>query len=123
MRDGEGLERDVMWNAWTEEGLEYLKLTQDGGGVEADSVVIGVENGVPFRIRYTIRCVAGWRVRELLVSSLADDDKGFEMFADGEFRRVRRGSIRRHRRAGAELPGSVHKSESWLRLDWTCLLL
>ena len=73
-----------MWNAWTGEGLEYLRLTQDGGGVEADSVIIGVENGVPFRIRYAISCDAGWRARELLVSSLAGGDKGFEMFADGE---------------------------------------
>ena len=73
-----------MWSAWTGGGLEYLRLAHDGGGVEADSVVIGGENGVPFRTRYTIRCDAGWRVRELFVSSLAGDDKGFEMFADGE---------------------------------------
>ena len=73
-----------MWNPWMEEGLEHLRLTQDGGGVVADSVIIGAENGVPFRIRYVIRCDVRWRVQNLRVSSLVGDDEEFEMFADGK---------------------------------------
>jgi uncharacterized protein len=75
-----------MWKPWVVEGLEHLRLALGSGGAAADSVIIGIEDGAPFRIRYTVRCDAGWRVRELRVSSLAGDDKGFEMFADGEGR-------------------------------------
>lgn len=86
LREDVVLERDVMWKPWVGEGLEHLSLAQGSGGAAADSVVIGVEDGAPFRIRYTVRCDAGWRVRELRVSSLADDGEGLEMFADGEGR-------------------------------------
>ena len=78
------MERDVMWNAWTGEGLEHLRLTQDGGGVVTDSVIIGAENGAPFRIRYVIRCDVKWRVQNLRMSSFTGDGEEFEMFADGK---------------------------------------
>lgn len=73
-----------MWNPWTGEGLEHLRLTQDGGGVVADSVIIGAENGALFRIRYTIRCDARWRVQDLRAYSLAGDSEEFEVSTDGK---------------------------------------
>ncbi len=73
-----------MWNPWMGEGLEHLRLTQDDRGVVADGVIIGVESGAPFRIRYTIRCDTRWRVQDLRVSSLAGDGEEFEVFTDGK---------------------------------------
>jgi hypothetical protein len=85
-RRRKSVERDVMWTPWVDAGLEHLRLVQSDGIVSADSVVIGIEENTPFRIRYEIRCDAGWRVRELKVLSLTGEGKGIKVLADGEGR-------------------------------------
>ncbi len=79
-------ERSVMWVSWTNVGLEHLALTWSEEGVRADGVVIGVEGGVPFRVRYEVRCEAGWRVREVKVASLVSGGASVRLLADGEGR-------------------------------------
>ncbi len=86
MREDMSLERDVMWLFWSEEGLEHLKLVWDGASILADGVVVGVEEGVPFRTRYELRCDARWRTREVVASALVRDGREIRLLADGEGR-------------------------------------
>ncbi len=79
-------ERSVMWVSWTNVGLEHLALTWSEEGVRADGVVIGVEGGVQFRVRYEVRCEAGWRVREVKVASLVSGGASVRLLADGQGR-------------------------------------
>jgi hypothetical protein len=65
-------ERHVMWEAWTGVGLESCRIVPEVGSVRAESVALGVEAGQPWAVRYTLRCDARWRTRELAVSSLGD---------------------------------------------------
>jgi len=83
--EGQGVERNVMWAPWRGAGLEHLKLVQNGGGALADGVVIGIEEGTPFRVRYELRCDARWKVRELTALSLGEG-KEIRLLADGEGR-------------------------------------
>ncbi len=63
--------REVMWSAWEEPGLGHLRLAVRDSGIVADGLVLGVEEGRPFRIAYEIRCDANWRVRAARVVSPA----------------------------------------------------
>jgi uncharacterized protein len=80
--------RDVMWSPWTGAGLEHLALACDEEGVLADGVVIGVEGGLRFRVRYEVRCDAGWRVREVSVVLLESDGTSVRLLTDREGRRT-----------------------------------
>ena len=73
MDDLSALERHVVWQAWTGVSLESCRIADTGDGIRAESVALGVEAGKPWAVRYTLRCDAGWRARELTVSSLASD--------------------------------------------------
>ena len=75
-----------MWAPWEDVGLEHLRLVQNNGAVSADGIVIGVEEGTTFRVRYEIRCDAWWRVRELKAASLIGEGKEIKLLADGEGR-------------------------------------
>ncbi len=76
----------VMWVPWTGAGSEHLALAWDEVGVRADGVVVGMEDSVPFRIRYEVRCDARWRVREVKVASLVSGGASVRLFANGEGR-------------------------------------
>jgi hypothetical protein len=43
--------------------LGHLRLAVRDSGVVADSVVLGVAEGRPFRLAYEVRCDANWRGR------------------------------------------------------------
>ncbi|HEU4371664.1 MAG TPA: putative glycolipid-binding domain-containing protein [Methylomirabilota bacterium] len=77
------MNRHVVWQAWTGVGLESCRITGGDGGVRAESVALGVDAGRPWAMRYTLRCDAGWRVRELTVSSLEGDGSALALAADG----------------------------------------
>jgi uncharacterized protein len=79
-------EWDVIWAPWTGAGLEHLALACDEEGVRADGVVIGVEGGLRFRIRYEVSCDTGWRVREVSVVLLAGDGASVRFLAHREGR-------------------------------------
>jgi hypothetical protein len=76
-------ERHVLWQAWTGVALESCRVAALGDGIRADSVALGVEAGRPWALRYTLRCDAGWRTRELSVSSLGGDDGTLLLAGDG----------------------------------------
>jgi hypothetical protein len=80
------VKRNVMWASWVDAGLEHLRLVQTDDTVSADGIVIGIEENIPFRIRYEIRCDTWWRVRELKALSLIGEDDESRLLADGEGR-------------------------------------
>ncbi|MBI4609408.1 MAG: putative glycolipid-binding domain-containing protein [Candidatus Rokubacteria bacterium] len=80
------MKRDVMWARESGPGLEHLRLVQDSAGIAADGVILGVEDDVPFRARYEIRCDARWRVREVSLGLLGGRGQGLTLRADGEGR-------------------------------------
>ncbi len=78
-------ERSVAWVPWTGTGLEHLTLTWSEEGLRADGVVVNAEE-IPFRVRYEVRCDAGWRVREIKVASLVSGGASVRLLADGQGR-------------------------------------
>jgi hypothetical protein len=77
------MDRDIMWTPWDTPGLEHLRLVQYEGGILADGVIIGVEEGRAFRARYTIQCDARWCVREVRVDMLDDTNRRLDLMSDG----------------------------------------
>ncbi|WP_117593901.1 putative glycolipid-binding domain-containing protein [Haloprofundus halophilus] len=74
---------DVLWEPDDGAGLEHLRY--ETGPLSADSVVLGVDEGGRFRIRYALDCDADGRVRSVSVESF-DGEAGLELAADGEGR-------------------------------------
>jgi uncharacterized protein len=77
------LERDIMWAPWEGPGLEHLRLIAEDEAVTADSVIIGLYEDRPFRIRYTIRCDATWSVREVDVGMIGPGGSEIHLRTDG----------------------------------------
>ena len=59
------MNRDVFWAPVAGPGLEHCNLIGDGETTVADGSVLGLKDGKPFRLRYTIRLDAAWRVLDL----------------------------------------------------------
>ncbi len=74
-----------MWSQWSKPGLEHLRLAQRENETVADGIILGVENGAAFRLRYEVRCDSRWRVRGVKVK-LLDDAQGISLTANGEGR-------------------------------------
>lgn len=74
---------DLLWEAWDEPGLEHLALRLDADGVLADGVMLGVHGGRRVRVRYLIRCDAGWRAREVRVEADVLPARALDLLADG----------------------------------------
>ena len=72
-----------MWQAWTGVGLESCRVADRSDGIRAESVALGVEDGQPWAVRYTLRCDTGWQTRELSVASLAGDGAVLRLTGDG----------------------------------------
>lgn len=72
-----------MWVPWEGPGIEHLRLTMDGRRIVADAVVVGVAEGAPFRLRFTITCDGAWHMRAVDVVSLGDDRREIRLRTDG----------------------------------------
>ena len=83
--------RELMWWAWNGPGLGHLRLMVRDSGAVADGLVLGVNDGRPFRVAYEVRCDAHWRVRAARVGvpgepprvKLLSDGEGSWMGSDG----------------------------------------
>jgi uncharacterized protein len=75
--------REVVWSAWDAPGLGHLHLEMHNDGVVADSIVIGVTEGRPFRVAYEVRCDVGWRVRAVRVGVPRSEASDVELLSDG----------------------------------------
>ena len=79
------MDRQIMWSQWNEPGLGHLHLAHRGDEILADGIILGVENGAAFRLRYEVRCDSQWRARQVKVN-LLDDAQGISLTANGEGR-------------------------------------
>ena len=58
---------DVMWSTWEGPGLEHLHLTQNSDSILAESIMLGVKDGEPFRLHYEIRCDLQWTLQQVTI--------------------------------------------------------
>ena len=78
------MERQIMWSPWTGPGLEHLHLRQRQEDNVADSLILGVEEQRPFRVRYEIHCDQQWRLRAAYLALLSGSSQSLHLFTDGE---------------------------------------
>ena len=77
------MERHVMWLPWMGPGLEHLHLLQQQEDIVADSLILGVQQQRPFRLRYEIHCTLQWELRAVHVSLMSDSLPSLHLFTDG----------------------------------------
>ena len=75
--------RKLLWSNQADTGLEHFYLRRGDEELIADGVVIGVEENVAFRIRYTIHCDLQWQVRSVDVQSLEGNEQTIHLESDG----------------------------------------
>ena len=73
----------ILWAAQADTGLEHCYLRHSAAEIVADGLVIGVEEGIAFRIRYQVCCDLGWQVRKVVVTSLGETEQTIHIVADG----------------------------------------
>ncbi|HZR40245.1 MAG TPA: putative glycolipid-binding domain-containing protein [Ktedonobacteraceae bacterium] len=78
------MERHVMWSSWAGPGLEHLHLYQQQGNIVADSLILGVEQKIPFRVRYEIHCNQQWKLRSVHLSLLSSPPQSLHLLTDGD---------------------------------------
>src|SRR6202049_2285150 len=77
------IERNIMWLPWKGPGLEHLFLLQQQEDIVADGLILGVQEQMPFRVRYEIHCTLQWEIRAVHVSLLSDSLPSLLLFTDG----------------------------------------
>jgi uncharacterized protein len=77
------VEREVLWQPWSDPGIEHLRLVEDGGSVRADGLSIVGRDGSVFRLQYEVHCTGNYEVRETRVALLGAPHRSIELFADG----------------------------------------
>ena len=55
------------WIAHAGNGIEHLAVWEEGGGIAAQGVVVGSDEGISYGAAYRIDCDAAWRVRQAVV--------------------------------------------------------
>ena len=75
--------RKIIWSNQADTGLEHFTLRRGNDEITADGIVIGIEENVAFRIRYTISCDLRWHVRRVVVQSLEDNEQILRFVSDG----------------------------------------
>ena len=58
----------AVWQRWDNLGLEYLKLTEIDSTVLVGSLIIAVEDNVPFQLRYRLRCDENYQVQRVTIA-------------------------------------------------------
>lgn len=77
------VERHILWEPWYEPGLEHLHLMRSDQGLFADGMVLCVHAGMPFRLRYVIRCDAHNRVRTVGLKLMEGNRPPLTLRSDG----------------------------------------
>lgn len=79
------MERQIIWSHLEMPGMEHCRIVMRPGEIVADGVVLGVENGLAFRLRYEVRCDSQWRVRQV-EADIMSDGRGLSLSSNGEGR-------------------------------------
>jgi hypothetical protein len=74
----------LFWQAVHITGLEHCSLDVYNSAIRADGLVIGVENDVPFRVRYRLSIDERWHVTSVLVSDLTGAGADVYLISNGE---------------------------------------
>jgi hypothetical protein len=74
----------LFWQALHTTGLEHCSLDIYNSAIRADGLVIGVENDVPFRVRYRLSIDERWHVTSVLVSDLTGAGADVYLISNGE---------------------------------------
>lgn len=67
-------------------GLEHLHLTERSFNVTADSLVIGVHKGEPYRLRYRVACDTEWQTRYVHLALLLVEEEDWSLALSGDGR-------------------------------------
>ena len=78
------MEQHIMWAPSAAAGLEHLHLRQGEQGISVDSVVLGVEEGVPFRLWYEMEIDQNWQIRACTLRLLNSEKSGLTLRTDGQ---------------------------------------
>ena len=70
------------WQDWSGKGIEHLVLNEDSDEIVAEAAIIGTVDDELFGARYRILCDGEWRVSELEVSQIGEDE-WIELSHDG----------------------------------------
>ena len=77
-------EMDILWEPWTDPGLEHLRVRIGPDGLTADAIVIRQRPGMaPFRLSYLIQCDATTRLRGARVRIETPAECLVDLRADG----------------------------------------
>jgi hypothetical protein len=78
------MDTHLFWSALQEPGMEHLHLVEDESGVRADSLVLGLDDGAPFRLWYQVRADAAWTVRECRFQVGGEQGAVLRLVSDGQ---------------------------------------
>src|ERR1700687_3711062 len=70
------------WQDWSGKGLEHLVLREDSDEIVAEAAIIGSIDDDNFAARYRILCHGSWRVTEVEINEIGNDD-WLELSHDG----------------------------------------
>lgn len=78
-------ERHILWEPWTDAGLEHLRFQVGPDAMEADGLIIrSTGNGAPLRVVYRLSCDAAFRVRAARLASRTAIERRLDLRSDGE---------------------------------------
>jgi hypothetical protein len=75
--------RHVLWTPQAGAGLEHLQLSERYPHVFADSLLIGADEGEPYRLRYRITCDDNWRAIYVHLALIGEDKPILEITVTG----------------------------------------
>ncbi|HWA41996.1 MAG TPA: putative glycolipid-binding domain-containing protein [Hypericibacter adhaerens] len=77
-------ERSYFWASLQGPGMEQLRIRLDPVENVAHSLVMGIEDGLPYRLHYKIKWGSDWRIRKLALESHTTDGMRERIFkSDG----------------------------------------
>ncbi|OGW40574.1 MAG: hypothetical protein A2010_01625 [Nitrospirae bacterium GWD2_57_9] len=77
------MEKNVLWTPWVDPGLEHLRMARISKGINADGMIVGIKDNVPFRAHYKVRGDSAWRLQQVEIYLLDDSSEDIKMHADG----------------------------------------
>src|SRR5258708_13894080 len=78
------MERHTMAVPGWPPGLEHLHMSPSNDRIATDSIIIGIEDHIPYRSWYEMVCDTNWKVRELGLILLSSRSRSIKIRSDGE---------------------------------------
>lgn len=76
------MKKELIWKALDGFSTEHLCLYEDQDGIVANSVVIGMNENVPFRINYEINCNLDWKVNKVDIRKFDSESANITLLSD-----------------------------------------